>query len=180
VTPPGFDRIFETFRSSAFRLATRDWYLDDEEAEDYAAFLAGTYEPVRSYLTDPWLGRVAETTAAGKAWQRVQVIRHPLSDYLRFELGEYEANVDAGEDVRVAIADLDESSALADLTEDFWLFDADTAEPHAVLLRYDHDGRMVGFKPTVDPQTLRRCLRDRDLAVTRSIPLSQYTHSLET
>jgi hypothetical protein len=179
VTLSGFDRIFETFRSSAFRLATRDWYLDEEEAEDYAAFLAGTYEPVRSYRTDPWLGRVAETTAAGKVWQRVQVIRHPLSDYLRFGLGEYEANVDAGEDVRVAIADL-ENSVLADLTEDFWLFDADTAQPHAVLLRYNHDGRMVGYEPTVDPRTLRRCRRDRDLAVTRSIPLNRYTHSLET
>jgi hypothetical protein len=178
MTPDGFDRVFDAFRSSAFRLLTRYWYLDEEETEDYQAFLSGTYQPVRSYRTDPWLARVAQTTAAGRQWQRVHVIRQPLSDYMRFELGEYRANVEAGEDVR--LADRDQYPELADLTEDFWLFDADTTEPHAVLLRYNDEGRMIGYERTSAPNVLGRCLHERDVALARSMPLGRYPSSMET
>lgn len=89
------------------------------EAEDaeLALFLAGKPLPERSTRTDPWLRRVADTTAAGKRWQRVHVVSHPLTDYLRFELVGYEANAEIGEDVRIASRDA--HPELAGLRQDF-------------------------------------------------------------
>lgn len=121
------ERAFEEFRSTAFRLETRALYADDLEHEDWALFLAGRPMTERSPRTEPWLKRVADTTAAGKTWRRVHVVSHPLSDYLRFEFTSYDANLAAGEDVR--IADRGRHPDLRRLREDFWLFGHRSGSP---------------------------------------------------
>ncbi len=118
-----FDAVFDRFQATAFRLETLPRYAGDE-GEEFAIFLAGGLLPERSTRTVPWLRRGADTTAAGAQWRRVHVVSRPLTDYLRFEMVGYQANVGAGEDVR--IADRDTHPELAALRRDFWLFDADT------------------------------------------------------
>jgi hypothetical protein len=172
-----FDAFFETFRATAFRLETLPSYSDETEDAELALFLAGKPLPERSTRTEPWLKRVADTTAAGKHWQRVHVVSHPLTDYLRFELAGYEANAAAGEDVRIASRDAHPD--LAGLRRDFWLLDADTPEPLALLMRYDAAGRLTGFEQTTSPDIISQCLHERDLAIARSVPLHEYTVSLE-
>jgi hypothetical protein len=39
---------------------------------------------------------------------------------------------------------------------------------------YDPDGQFRAMTPTRDPAFLARCLRQRDLAVARSVPLMEY------
>ncbi len=172
-----FDAAFDAFRATAFRLETLPRYSDEEEDAELALFLAGKPLPERSTQTVPWLKRVADTTVTGKRWQRVHVVSHPLTDYLRFELVGYEANVSAGEDVR--IADRDAHPELAELRRDFWLFDAETPEAFALLMGYDVAGRLTGFERTTDSEVIRQCQRERDLAVARSIPLRAYTVAQE-
>jgi hypothetical protein len=172
-----FDAAFDAFRATAFRLETLPRYSDEEEDAELALFLAGKLLPERSARTVPWLKRVADTTVAGKRWRRVHIVRHPLTDYLRFELVGYEANVEAGEDVR--IADRDAYPELAELRHDFWLFDAETPEAFVLLMSYDDAGRFTGFEQTTDLDVIRRCQRERDLAVARSVPLHDYTVAQE-
>jgi len=170
-----FDAVFDRVQVSAFRLETLPRYADDED-EEFAAFLAGEPLPERSTRTVPWLKRLADTTAAGARWQRVHVVRRPLTDYLRFEMVGYAANVDAGEDVR--IADLDLHPELPDLRQDFWLFDAETPGAFAMPMHHDTAGNLVGFDVTDDPQVIQRYRRERDLALPVSVPLHQYAATL--
>ncbi|WP_405949013.1 hypothetical protein OG588_23360 [Streptomyces prunicolor] len=67
--------LFDTFEREAFRLET----LDD--------YNAGWIEELRSH------------TAKRKRIHRVHILRRPLSDYLRFELGwGYQRNMSGGEE----------------------------------------------------------------------------------
>lgn len=170
-----FDAAFDRFRATAFRLETLLRYAGDE-GEEFAIFLAGQPLPERSTRTVPWLRRVADTTAAGARWQRVHVLSRPLTDYLRFEMVGYQANVDAGEDVR--IADRGTHPELASLRRDFWLFDAETPDAFAMLMHHDTAGRLIGFQSTDDFATIDRCLRERDLALALSVPLHEYAAAL--
>lgn len=158
-------------------METLSRYSDETEDAELALFLAGKPLPERSARTDPWLRRVADTTAAGRRWQRVHVVGHPLTDYLRFELVGYEANAELGEDVRIARREA--HPELAELRQDFWLLDAETPEPSALLMHYDAAGHLTGFERTTRPDIISRCRRERDLAVARSVSLRDYTVSLE-
>ncbi|MGH3930353.1 MAG: DUF6879 family protein [Pseudonocardiaceae bacterium] len=171
-----FDAVFDRFRVSAFRLETLPRYADDE-GEEYALFLAGEQLPERSPRTVPWLRRVADTTAAGKHWQRVHVLSQPLTDYLRFELVGYQANAEAGEHVR--LADRGAHPQLATLHQDFWLFDAETPDAFARPLRYDDTAHLVGFDLTEDPLFIERYRRERDLALAWAVPLPEYTATVD-
>lgn len=171
-----FDTVFDRFQVTAFRLETLSRYADDED-EEFAAFLAGKPLPERSTRTVPWLRRVAHTTAAGARWRRVHVLSRPLTDYLSFEMVGYEANVDAGEDVR--IADRDTHPELAALRRDFWLFDAETPDAFAMPMHHDAVGHLVSFAIVDDPQVIEQYRRERDLAVALSVPLHEYTAALE-
>jgi hypothetical protein len=169
-----FDQLFDRFQHSAFRLETRQQYLVPGEEERIRAWREGRPRPERSPRTSPWLRRVAETTAAGKRWQRVHVVDLPLSWYLRYQLVGYDESAAAGEQIR--LADRRAHPDLAGLDEDFWLLDGDDPERAlAVFLDYDADGRFLGFRPISDPAVLRRCREQRDLALEHSVPLADFT-----
>lgn len=172
-----FDAQFNVFQATAFRLETLPRYSDETEDAELAMFLAGKPLPERSPRTEPWLRRVADTTFLGIRWQRVHVVSHPLTDYLRFELVGYEANEAAGEDVRIASRDA--HPELAGLRQDFWLFDAETPEPFVLLMGYDDAGHLTGFERTTRPDIISRSRRERDLAVACSVSLRDYSVSLE-
>ncbi|MGH8910210.1 MAG: DUF6879 family protein [Egibacteraceae bacterium] len=142
-------KAFNLFAVEAFRLETLQAYRVEAEAEEFAAFLRGEPVPVSTPGNSPWLRRIAETTAQGKRWRRVHVIRLPLSDYLRYELScQLRDNVPAGEDIRVIDAAW---SVPAVLNRDFWAFDTHTAQPVVWLMNYDVDGRFLGSSPPSDP-----------------------------
>lgn len=167
-----FDSYFDRFTSDVFRLETLQNYAVSEEDARLFAFRNGTPRPERSVRTEPWLARIAVTAVAGKNWQRVHVVDHPLSEYLRYELIGYVESQVAGEQIRIADRAADES--LAKLSEDFWLFDADSDDAYAVLMRYDGAGHFVGFEHTEDLSTLERCRAERDLALQHSVSLNTY------
>jgi hypothetical protein len=165
------EQCFDAFTATAYRQETLPHYAAADEAR-FAAWQHGEPLPDRSVRTSPWLRRVAITTAAGKLWQRVHVIEHPLSEYERFELVAYAESAAAGEEIR--IADRAASDELAGLRRDFWLFDSGTRRPFAALMSYDGDGRYLGAEVTGEPYVIAACEAERDLALRHSVPLNAY------
>lgn len=166
-----FDAHFDRFAVDVFRLEALQTYAVGEE-EEVAAFLRGDPAPERSVRTSPWLARIAVTTVAGKNWQRVHVVGHPLSEYLQYELARYVESQAAGEQIWIADRAADE--ALSRLGEDFWLFDADSPDAYAVLMHYDEAGHFVGFDHTTEPAVLERCRKERDLVLRHAVDLNTY------
>jgi hypothetical protein len=115
---------------------------------------------------------VAVTVAAGKRWGRVHVVRHPLSEYLRYEMVGYVESAAAGEEIR--IADQAAHPDLASVGPDFWLFDADTPDAFAVLMHYDAGNRLARYEPTTSPDVLSECRRAQALSLSHSVALNEY------
>lgn len=163
---------FANFTHSAFRLETLPQYLVDVEADRFAAHREGRPLPPWPAASVEWFDGIARQVAAGRRWGRVHVVDQPLSAYTRFELDCYQDNVRAGEDVR--IADRRDARELAELRTDFWLFDAETDHAAALVMRYDAEGRWLGYWRTQDPALIAECARQRDVAIAAAVPLAAY------
>jgi hypothetical protein len=167
-----FDAYFDRFTADVFRLEILQSYAVSSEDARLRAFREGTARPERSVRTDPWLARIAVTTVAGKSWQRVHVVEHPLSEYLQYELVGYVESQAAGE--QIGIADRSADDDLSGLGADFWLFDGDSPTAYAVLMDYDTEGHFVRFEHTVDPVVLDGCRRQRDVVRRYAVSLNTY------
>jgi hypothetical protein len=169
VTPDEFNAAFDEFRVSAFRLECLQTYAVSAEDARLRAFREGLPRPERSVRTNPWLARIAATTIAGKAWSRVRLVRHPLTEYSRYELIGFTESQAVGDQTR--IADLGAHPELGSLGPDFWLFDADEPDAFAIIMRYDAAGSVLGYERTTD---VGWCRDQRDAAVAASISLAEY------
>jgi len=170
-------QCFEAFTTSAFRLETLGTYAVPAEEERLEAFRLGLPLPGRSARTDPWLRRVADSTAAGKSWRRIRVLSRPLSEHDCYQLLGYQESAAAGEVIR--IADRSACPDLATLARDFWLFDAGTARPFTALLNYDHAGEYLDAAVTTEPAVIMACVTARNLAQQHSVPLGAYLTRLK-
>ena len=170
-------QCFEVFKTSAFRLETLGIYAVPAEEERLKAFRLGPLLPGRSAWTDPWLRRVADSTAAGKSWHRVRVFDRPLSEQDCYRLLDYQESAAAGEVIR--IADRSACPGLATLARDFWLFDAATAAPFAALMNHDRAGGYLGAAVTTEPAVIMACVTARNLAQQYSVPLGIYLARLK-
>ncbi|MGH8897786.1 MAG: DUF6879 family protein [Egibacteraceae bacterium] len=161
----------------AFRIEALQDYavMGEDDAERRRAFFEGRPVPESDTKGKRIIG---EVVAAGKVLQRVHVVDLPLTPYLQFEVTVYPENVAAGEDVR--IADRAKHPGLAELTEDFLLFDGDTDQAVAVLFRYTPDGVNLGWDRSDDPDDIARCRAQRDLAWAHAVPLEEFRTSLGT
>lgn len=159
--------LFANFERSAFRLETLDRYTVPAEEEALIAFKAGRPTPPRTINTEPWLRVVNDATQAGKHISRVHIIGTPHTDYIRFELDAYAANVEVGEDIRIG----HRSDVPAELLvmPDFWLFDDRTV----AVMRYDEAGGFLGAEDaTADMLHSARAVRE--MAVRTSVDYRDY------
>ncbi|WP_244884153.1 DUF6879 family protein [Carbonactinospora thermoautotrophica] len=167
LSPGELDALFQGFESSAFRLETLDRYTVPGEAEAFRRFLSGE-EPPEEWKNAPWPRIVRANVAAGKVMQRVHVVRSPLSEYLRFEIGwGYHRNTAAGEDIR--ILDLSESNVSGLPDHDFWLFDGRVV----VRMHYGPEGEFIGAERLPDDWA-EDYVRYRDLALKNAVPCLEY------
>jgi hypothetical protein len=167
---------FRDFQVSAQRLETLPAYSVSGEAERIAAWRQGLPRPERSVRTSDYLREVAENVIAGKQRQRIRIVDHPLSEYIRYEFTGYTESAAAGEEILVAVRLGGTRAAerdLGSLAQDFWLFDAGTLEQRAILLDYDEAGRFAGVREA-DPVQIAHCLTWWDLAAIHAVPLNTY------
>ena len=97
MTLDDFERLFESFARSAFRVEARDRYDVPAERDEFAAFRAGKSRHCRPPDADPWLALVASATASGRTVQRVRLVTRPLTRYTQYEFTCYAHNIAAGE-----------------------------------------------------------------------------------
>ncbi len=161
-------RLLAEFEHTAYRLELLSAYAEDSEAAALASFAAGQ-EPDIYPGKRGWLEKVRAATATGRIMQRVHVVTEPLSPYLLFEIGwSYSLNVDAGEDIRILLAD----SAPAVVTEagDYWLLDSRTL----IRMEYDSRGRLAEISHISDADIIITANYARDTALHHAVPLKQY------
>ena len=157
-----FGKLFETFRSSAFRLETLPEYRVSQDVESLRLFREGQ-PPPESRRERPWLQTIRNANARGARMQRVRVIRGALTEYQRFQFAwGYPDNLAAGEDIRILDHDV-----RGLLSEDYWLFD----DALVIRLDYDDEGRFLRPVVVDDVVPCRRC---RDVALTHAVPFSDY------
>lgn len=169
MTPEDFDALFDSFRSTVFRLEALPAYAGEED-DRLHAFYAGRALPERSVRTEPWLARIALTTITEhKTWTRVRVVDEPMTDFQRYQMEPYKESQAAGEQIRVVTR-----AALDDTGPDFWLFDAGTPSARGVVMHYSDDFRWLGADVVTDPMALTELLWRRDYAVARSEPLNEF------
>ena len=160
-----FGKLFDEFEHTAFRLETRERYVEDYEDESFQAFLDG--KPDYTWRED-WVTYIREVRAAGKVFERVRVVSEPHSDYTRFGLDASRDNVAAGDDIRYLPRPLANKLGLPD--EDYWLFDSRLA----VIFTFGPDGRISRFELTDDPEAIVRRNIWRDIAQHYAIPRDEY------
>jgi hypothetical protein len=158
--------FFDGFQRSAWRLELHPVYTMPGERETFARFMAG--ERADPTEANEWTDRVRHYRRTGRVIGRVHVVRRPLSDYLRYEFEWwYQANVQAGEDIR--ILDLTDRADPGLGNEDFWLFD----ERHVVLMRYRPDGTQI-VRDMLEQPDVETFLRYRDTAMRNAVPFAEY------
>lgn len=162
----GLRRLFDEFEQTAFRLETRDQYVEESEEAPLRLFLSG--EPDDYRWMAGWAARVRGMTESGARVERVRVVTEPLSDYITWSLHVARINVEAGEDIRY----LERSRAL-DLglpDEDYWLFDG----ARAAVFRFDEQGRVSGKDLVTEPRDVAQRSTWRDLAWNAATPWKEF------
>ena len=97
---------------------------------------------------------------------QVSIIEWPLTDYRRYELVGWPMSAAVG--TEYYLVDRDVHSDLAELTEDFWMYD----EQHVAVMRYDEQERFVGAENPL--KSIETYIARRDLAMKYAVPLEQW------
>ena len=160
-----WQRFFDSFTRSAWRLELHPVYAMPQEAEYISRWRAGERLPADYW--SPWMERVAGYRASGRTIGRVHVVRRPLSEYLWFELDYYRCHVRAGEDIRILDLTDEPDPGLPD--HDFWLFD----ERQVVQMLYRPDGTQIG-RELVEHPDIEAYLKWRDTACADAVPVLEY------
>jgi hypothetical protein len=169
LTGEDFRRLCETFEHAAFRLETRDRYVDDEEREPLRRFLAA--EPPDDTWFMDWHEVVEQLVGEGRRMERVRVVSEPHSDYTRFGIDlARRLNVPAGEDIRYLSRGRAGELNLPD--EDFWLLDSS----RALTLHFDGDV-LLGAALVTDPAEVVKRGFWRDAAWHYAVPAHEYAGS---
>jgi hypothetical protein len=146
LTDKEFDRLFETFEHTAFRLEVRDRYNAPSEVESLRKFLAGEPEDLDDGGFQDWLDLVRAATAEGRRFSRVRVVSVPLTDYSRHGIAYARHTNAAGDDIRYLTRDRARAIGLPD--HDYWLFDS----RKIARLHFDEgDDHLLGVEIIEDP-----------------------------
>lgn len=166
LTPAEFGEVLHDFKHTAFRLELQDQYLEDVEADLFAAFLRGEpYPPTEIY--QDWYDQIADHVAKGRRVERVRVQQDPPTDYQRFERWLDRWNLAAGETMRYLTRQRAHEIGLlpAAGNTDWWLLDAQ----RLIVMHFDGEGHRIHNELVTDPAKVTQACTWRDLAVHHSV-----------
>ncbi|WP_425824597.1 DUF6879 family protein [Streptomyces fractus] len=151
-----FNRLFEIFEHTAWRLETRRRYASDEETETYAQFLA---EGRVDWDMDSWYCEtIRRQMEAGKSVARVRLLDDPPTKGQRYLLVNAERNRALGEDIRTL--DRAQAERLKLGSEDFWLFDSRLV----ARLHFNDTDELLDVELITEPSEVVRYAMLRDAA----------------
>jgi hypothetical protein len=96
-------------------------------------------------------------------------VSEPLTDYERWEIGTYVEGQAVGERVRIA-----QRRDVGEVGPDFWLFDADLADPVAVVMDYDAEGRWLGAEKVTAHGAIADLIAVRDRVDAAAVSLNEF------
>ena len=164
-------QMYSRITQEAFRLETQQRYAVPAEDAQFRAFAEGRPMP-----SDPAVNRsmqvIQTAVASGRRIRRVHVMDLPLNLYLRYELAAYRENINAGEEVGIALRRWHPD--LAGLTEDFVLFDPASDHAAMVWMRYDDQGQLTGLAYSDKPADLALAASYRETALAHAVPLGEF------
>ncbi|MFI1766076.1 DUF6879 family protein [Streptomyces sp. NPDC020800] len=167
---PSFDELLDGAERSAVHLEMRDAYGVTSEADDFAHWKATGERDTdpNSHYWGPWTRLIRRTVARGIVVRRARIVSEPVSDYIRYEHGATQVNVDAGEQVRWLPRR--QASDIALPGNYFWLIDGRQ-------IRWNHftgDGASGGGEISEDSATAKLCAEAFEAVWARAIPHDEY------
>jgi len=166
VTEEEFAAMFAAFRTSAFRLETREHYALTYEQDAFDRFLRGKPLPPDALpWWQSWLDDMARLTGQGKRIERVRVLAEPPSSYQRWEMWGAHWHISVGERIRY----MSRSAAVAlgiPVDSDWWLFD----DERVAFMGFTNTGEISGKTLVTDPAIVAEHRKWRDLAVSHATP----------
>ncbi|WP_405645386.1 DUF6879 family protein [Streptomyces uncialis] len=161
-----FNRLFETFKHTAWRLETRRRYASDETTEEWAQFAAGQH--IEWDYDDAWCRNVRRQTEGGKRFERVRLVDRPATPGQSYLRSNAVRNCAVGEDIRnLSRAD---AQRLRLPDEDFWLFDSRLV----ARLLFDKDDGLRGAELITEPAAVNRYCQVRDAAWHYAVPYEEF------
>lgn len=167
---PDFDDLIAGCTRSAVHLEMRDSYGVDDEADDFARWLATGRRDADS-ASDywaPWVELIGSTIARGVAVRRARIVSVPVSRYIRYEHAGTAVNLAAGEHVRWLPRR--QASGLALPGNDFWLFDGQVVHWN----HFSGDGVSTGAEISDDPTVAQLCADAFESVWSRAVPHDQF------
>ncbi|WP_329344660.1 hypothetical protein OG866_44590 (plasmid) [Streptomyces sp. NBC_00663] len=161
-----FNRLFEIFEHTAWRLETRRRYASDESTETYAQFLAHGH--VDWDMSTWYCETIRRQTSTGKTVARVRLIDDPATTGQRYLLANAERNTELGEDIRTLRREDAERLRLGN--EDFWIFDSRLV----ARLNFTPDDELTGVELITEPAEVIRYAMLRDAAWHHAVPFQQH------
>ncbi|WP_020121823.1 DUF6879 family protein [Streptomyces canus] len=160
-----FNRLFEIFEHTAWRLETRRRYASDESTETYAQFLA---EGRVDWDMSSWYCHtISSQTAAGKSVARVRLVDDPPTTGQRYLMVNAERNTELGEDIRTLRREDAERLRLGN--EDFWIFDSRLV----ARLNFTDADELTDVELITEPAEVIRYAMLRDAAWHHAVPFQQ-------
>lgn len=161
-----FDRLFTTFKHTAWRLETRRRYASDEATEEWAQFAAG--QPIMWDYDDDWCRNVRAQTEQRKRFERVRLVDTPATPGQMYLRSNAVRNCAVGEDIRNLSRAQAQQLHLPD--EDFWLFDSRLV----ARLIFDQDDNLTGAELITEPAAVNRYCQVRDAAWHYALPYEEF------
>lgn len=161
-----FDRLFTTFKHTAWRLETRRRYASDEATEEWAQFAAG--QPIMWDYDDDWCRNVRAQTEQRKRFERVRLVDTPATPGQKYLRSNAVRNCAVGEDIRNLSRAQAQQLHLPD--EDFWLFDSRLV----ARLIFDQDDNLTGAELITEPAAVNRYCQVRDAAWHYALPYEEF------
>jgi hypothetical protein len=161
-----FDRLFTTFRHTAWRLESRLRYASDEATNTWAQFAAG--EPVQWDYNDAWCSNVRQQTAEGKRFERVRLVDSPATQGQLYLLNNAVRNCAVGEDIRNLSRA--EAERLHLPVEDFWIFDSRLV----ARLNFDDEDTLINLELITEPAAVNRYCQVRDAGWHYAVPYEEF------
>ncbi|MEW2498219.1 DUF6879 family protein [Streptomyces nodosus] len=161
-----FNRLFEIFEHTAWRLESRRRYASDEQTETYAQFLA---EGRVDWDMNSWYCEtIRRQRAAGKSVARVRLVDDPPTTGQRYLMINAERNAELGEDIRTLRRE--DADGLRLGNEDFWIFDSRLV----ARLNFTDGDELTDVELITEPAEVIRYAMLRDAAWHHAMPFQQF------
>ena len=166
-TLPEFTELLATAKASAVHLEMRDTYYSNPRFEAWQQGDRVDWADRASWWR-PFHQTVADAVARGVVIRRARVISEPVTEYIRWEHYQTQANIEAGEQVRWLPRTM--ATQLLLPGTDCWVFDGSLVRAH----HFSGDGEWIDNELLNESRVVARYASAFEAVWDSAIPHDQY------